>query len=67
MGTCCASGGQGLQFGPAASSAGLGIQKSLNEHLQIESDLLLPSHVALAGNLVSLCFTVLHCKMGITA
>lgn len=67
MDTCCASGEQGLQFGSAASSAGPGIQKSLNKHLQIESDPLLPRHVAFAGDLVSLCFTVLHCKMGVTA
>lgn len=48
----CASGGQGLQFVPAASSAGPGIQKSPSKHLQIESNPLLPSHVALAGNFV---------------
>lgn len=48
----CASGGQGLQFVSAASPAGPGIQESLGKHLQIESNPLLPTHAALAGNFV---------------
>ena len=58
--------GQGLQFEPAASSAGPGTQESLNTRLQIESSPLLPSYIASAGNFMSLHFTVLHCKLGIT-
>lgn len=60
VGARCASRGQRLRSESAASSTGTGI---LNTHVQIESNPL-PSHVALAGNFVSLRFTGLHCKMG---